>query len=871
MANLCTRTLVKKLWAKSSPFPALWQPSLDVCATAEQLIKSLGYLSELPDTWACFLCGLHDIGKADIRFQGRDNPLAEDLRNSGVPLPEASELFRHEARTGQWIIDYLQYQHGWGKRAARVVSSAMRGHHGYFPKDEYKESKTYHAEHEFWLAARSELAGLVSEAFSEHLHNCAIESFNNASVVGIQLAGLTVLADWIASNEELYRFTQLSDEDYPIQYFERARNEAERAVKCLQLTPSMALHTGRFQEVWPEISELNPSQRVIEKLALKGLPRGMLLIEAPTGEGKTESAIYVSECMRTQHKMRGTYIALPTMATSNQIHSRYAEFLRRARSNSPNARLVHGMAWLIDESTPENMAANIDGREDTEYVAAEWFRPSKRALIAPEGVGTIDQALMAAMIVKHGLLRLFGLSSKVLIIDEIHAYDDYTTEIIVRLLEWCHALQMPVVILSATLSNRQKTKLVAAYRGETCEQIDEKAYPLITVVPVDDSPIVSYAVEGQPAKTVPLVKHIDALDDTAAAAKLAIDSVKVGGCACVIANTVKNAQDIYTAIEKDSCLADETELFLFHARFPAWRRTEIEKKITSVFGKGAGQLDNPPRPVRAIVVATQVVEQSLDLDFDVLISQLAPIDLLLQRAGRLWRHSGTLRPPGVCAKMHLLLPAPNSPNFGPSEHVYGALALQRTLTIVDQIAEFLLPQHYRTLIEACYGDGNIASEVISMRREEEARVIAELRRAKEIDKAHEWLVPAPETREFRLAQTTGAEDESNLDVMFGARTRLGDLTVQALVLEDPTLLKATASSKPPSREVLKQLFSHKVDIPRWWLKDIEPSTLRSGKSWLRGCVILPMSNGSWQGTANNKRREIKFDRTKGVMMIQQSL
>ncbi|HET6382155.1 MAG TPA: CRISPR-associated helicase Cas3', partial [Armatimonadota bacterium] len=494
----------------------------------------------------------------------------------------------------------------------------------------------------------------------------------------------------------------------------------------------------------------------------------------------------------------------------------------------------------------------------------------------PEAVGTVDQALRAALDVKFGLLRLLGLSSKVLIIDEVHAYDEYMTVLMERLLEWLSVLRVPVILLSATLSFEQKRRLVEAYRGADVlprPQGEAEPYPLLTFVPLQGAPVI-VPVDRDPDRDREIEVHLrpGLLGDPSGIADLAANLVSDGGCACVLLNTVKSAQAVFRQLRRlrDEGKVDlDTQLILFHARFRAGRRDQIERKVLSLFGKDAGPDTNPGRPERAILCATQVVEQSLDVDFDVLISEIAPVDLLLQRCGRVYRHERGPRKTGPAPRLYVLLPPEGSFDFGSTGFVYQEEPLLRTVAILvgreqssdetDPTTTIRLPDEFRPLIESVYGGRPIPAGII----EEDTLLRAREKRQEKLDdarhKAKIHLNPAPSVEGFTLAENDhfpadDAEENERADY-FHAQTRLGDDSRRALILHDDWLLNAARSENPPSRAVLKQLFLQQAGIPTWWLRDVRAEDgsepFSASPKWLRGPVILPMRDGAWRGV-NNK-------------------
>jgi CRISPR-associated endonuclease/helicase Cas3 len=306
-------------------------------------------------------------------------------------------------------------------------------------------------------------------------------TFADQSTAGLLLSGLVVLSDWIASNPDLFGLEPLGD---PAAYPPRSRQQAAEAVRKLGFEAARPWPTdATFQRLWPEFTAPRPLQVRCEELIRNGLEPGLVILEAPMGEGKTEAALYLAASWLAKGGHGGAYFALPTAATSNQMYGRVAAFLAmHAPAVAAAVRLVHGMAWIIDDLTPERLPEMAAAPRDR-AAALDWFRPKKRSLLAPFGVGTVDQALLSVLHVRHGFLRLFGLAGKVLIVDEIHAYDPYMAQILTLLLRWCQALAIPVILLSATLPRSRRQTLAAAFApAATLPPGGESAYPLITIV-----------------------------------------------------------------------------------------------------------------------------------------------------------------------------------------------------------------------------------------------------------------------------------------------------------------------------------------------------------------------------------------------------
>ena len=890
------------LWAKSDPYHQLWRHLLDIAAVARAVQPRFWPDAPIPLSWLLYLVALHDVGKADPLFQNKA-PEAIDAELLGSDLFVNVDLnnvrgFRHERRSADWLRDALEKMK-WGRRAISVVAAAIQGHHGNFdPK--------YHADqHEAsWEPLREQLAALLREVLMPDL-SFQPNAFEQASTTGLMLTSLIVLSDWIASGEYPYGYHTVSSSDDPAEYFEAACTRAEAVVEKMGLVPpappSPATQPVKFVDVWPKVKDLRNVQVTLQEVVAGALPPGLAIIEAPMGEGKTEAAVYLAEEWHRQRGTEGIYFALPTMATSNQMHERYAKYLRDREKRGYWPRLVHGMSWLIGDQLPETAPETDEGPHPSLNAGARaWFASSKRALLAPQGVGTVDQALMSALLVKYGFLRLFGLARKVLIVDEVHAYDAYMQTLLRRLLEWCRELRVPVVLLSATLSGEQRLALLSAYTGKEVTGASRAAdipYPLLSFAPLGDEPSAVPVTLPYDQRHVTLVRHAGALHDAAQVADLAVEAVSQGGCVCVLVNTVRRAQEVFRLLSMRQAVGGlpGTDLTLFHARFTAKRRDTTEKEVVGKFGpnKEDAALPNPKRPERAIVVCTQVVEQSLDVCFDELFTDLAPIDLLLQRSGRMYRHAPNPRYGRAGPRLHVLLPGAEEPlKFGAIElreskdgswrGVYDRAALLRTLAALDR-PEIVLPQDFRTLIEGVYGELEVID--VALRAECLSAEEARIRRQQQFEhQAKKYLIREPSPRVFQYAEDQEVAEEAEEGAnksYFRAQTRLGDDTRAALVLTDEKLIaryeeacKKTQRDKKyqPPTKLLEALFWQKANLPGYWLAAESrdgAAPFQQGQdvpSWARGHAVVLAPRGQWAGLLSGKPVVLRADNTLGLLL-----
>jgi CRISPR-associated endonuclease/helicase Cas3 len=419
----------------------------------------------------------------------------------------------------------------------------------------------------------------------------------------------------------------------------------------------------------------------------------------------------------------------------------------------------------------------MDERDGGTLAAMKWFLPRKRTLLSTFGVGTVDQTFLSVLQTRHFFVRLLGLGHKTIIFDEVHAYDTYMSTLFQRLLSWLRAIGASVVILSATLPTRARRDLLQAYAGVPDEDLPDVSYPSITWATegkVDVEPL-----EASESRTVAL-RWIER--DAASIVEKLENALRKGGCAAVICNTVRRTQEVYRALRATD-LVPEDNLILFHARFPSAWRDETEQDVLSRFGKDG------ERPEKAIVVATQVIEQSLDLDFDLMVSDLAPVDLLIQRAGRLHRHPRDNRPDPL-ATPRLLITRPDVQedtfDFGPDTCIYARYVLLRSYLALKELEQMKLPQDTEALIEAVYGEETSIGEELPATVVDdlaEARREMEKDEDEEVDEAQKRLIPKPQNGRLIKQRNPMLEEESpELHKALRALTRLGPPSIPLVCL-----------------------------------------------------------------------------------------
>lgn len=581
--------------------------------------------------WVCALAGLHDLGKASPAFQqkwdaGRERVKVYLSWNDTQRKPPPTDKDTPHNHITQTTLPHLLVGCGWTFDAADQISDAIGAHHGFRAKalELGQASETRECGGADWYRVRLELFESVLDALEVGVAP-GIEYLSGAAFQ--RIAGLTSFADWIGSSLDFAAF----DGD-ALAYLEGAKMRARTKLDSVGWVPREALSKQEIpiQTVFSYLDTNftpRPLQTVLENLVRVDAP-ALFIVEAPMGEGKTEAAFYAHLELQRRNGHRGLYVALPTQATGNAMFERTRAFLKsRGRSTPPDLQLLHGATELSEDFQKIIVKTNTEADASDGVAARVWFSNRKRALLSEYGVGTVDQALLSILNVKHQFVRLWGLGNRVVVLDEVHAYDAYTGGLIAVLVCWLHALGSSVILMSATLPRRTRQELLEAFAAT---DVPEASYPRITRVVNGQTTTQTFASRPQdPVRLERLGKDLQAVADAL------LELTRNGGCAACIVNTVQRAQDLYRVLEDK---IEGLEVHLFHARYPMEERLRRERKVLELFGKN-GEGRNPRRPERAIVIATQVVEQSLDLDFDVMISDLAPVDLLLQRSGRLHRHT----------------------------------------------------------------------------------------------------------------------------------------------------------------------------------------------------------------------------------------
>ncbi|MBE6426798.1 MAG: CRISPR-associated helicase Cas3' [Planctomycetaceae bacterium] len=630
---------------------------------------------------------LHDVGKVSPLFQEKIHRAFDLDFQEIVPGSFAHGSWKKE---NHCIPSLLTLEKLALCRLAKIAGS----HHG-------KECSpgTMSAEHEdlggeSWEKHREDFVRDLIRKYAEP-HGITLEDISSEESKQPLVLGLTILADWLSSGMEL------ANGEVP---------EKERFAQVVQeagFVPFACREGLGFGELFaaegvPEF-EPNAIQRAMtDPENIK--PGGVYVLEMEMGAGKTEAALALAYELLAKHRHSGIYFALPTQLTSNKIHERVEPFLRNILEEDTRrkALLVHGKSWLEDRSLKNSFQNDGErGFQSAGPEADSWFSGRKRALLAPFAVGTIDQLLMAVINVRHNALRALGAAGKVVILDEIHSYDAYTGTLILHLVKRLRQWGCSVILLSATLTQKLRNGLLGL---ETLENTLEEAagvpYPLLSICDEEGVFYPELDRSGMRSKNVRIV-HSSSLE---ASLNSALECAERGECVLWIENTVSSAQEVFRRI---SCtLPPGVEAGLIHSRFQEFARREKEDLWVEKYGK-SGQ----KRGGGKILVGTQVLEQSVDIDADRLFTRLCPTDMLLQRIGRLWRHEklDPLRPRSAECVVEILNEEPfqnkeTSSKYEKTPPVYAPYVLMRTQEVFEGRTHLTIPGDMRELIEATYSE-----------------------------------------------------------------------------------------------------------------------------------------------------------------------
>ena len=824
---------------EGAPYHLLPYHCLDVAAVTEAWWGQSGALqssfvsvtkisARQTKAWLLFFVSLHDYGKMDMRFQLKAPNVVEsiypdfdreltDLRGIDIKGyfhgPVGFSLFYHDFLS---TFGWNEYdQEVW--EAWRPWLAAVTGHHGVIPSDvdpfaeiDKNQADASIIEHD--RAARVDWVNALETLF---LKPSGLSIKTSPPPCSSLLAGFCSVADWLGSNSAVGAFEYKPDKEPLNDYYQRNLVIARQQLYESGLLSTKQPYQG-IQSLLPSGEKTLPRQlqTLVDKLPVE---RGLTIIEAPTGSGKTETALAYAWRLLDKGLADSIIFALPTQATSNAMLKRLGICAPLIFSDQPNLVLAHGKSafnqdfWELKNSFQQQTE---QGGEEARVQCAEWLSASrKRVFLGQIGVCTIDQVLISVLPVRHKFVRGFGVGKSVLIVDEVHAYDSYMYGLLGEVLKQQQAAGGSVLLLSATLPFRQRQTLGRTWCGEIASKTKE-SYPLVTQVnQAGQTSRFELSERELPEKRTVAVEVLAKSQLLPGASLIAqmIDAAEQGAQVVFICNLV----DVAQMLAKQLRVKSNVTVDLFHARFRFCDRQAIEKQVLEKYGKDG------KREQGSILIATQVVEQSLDLDFDWMITQLCPVDLLFQRLGRLHRHQRP-RPDGFDKPKCTVL-IPDDEDYGYHGLIYGnTRVLWRTAQmLLKSGGEIYFPAAYRDWIERVYEEDNWGDE------------------PNDVIASYEEFIKESEGSRYtaQLLMRSDVEEFADTDSNVSALTRDGEMSLNVL----PVLGSGDDMKLLDDGELIKNLEDwwrdealnlNMVSVPNSWRK-----FLPDGK---KGLIILPM-------------------------------
>lgn len=673
--------------------------------------------------WVLFFIALHDYGKFDVRFQLRVKTVWQSLYPDSVTfdnLPSIQEcksyyhgeaglswflqdnatLFGNESSSELRGLDFLDNpgnSYSNQGSAWKPWVEAVTGHHGHIRLADYVSETFLSPSCDIRLAqidreSRIQWLKALEQLF---LRPVGLSLADTPPPFSPLMAGFCSVSDWLASRSDENNFIFCWEQRDLKEYFDAMHSDdARRMLDIAGIVGRSRVYTG-VKTLLDADMKPRSLQTLVDVLPLQ---TGLTVVEAPTGSGKTEAALAYAWRLISEGLADSIVFALPTQATANAMLGRLTRIAPLLFTENPNLLLAHGSASFNEDFIKIKHAAP-DGyeHEDGWVQCSQWLAESrKRVFLGQVGVCTVDQVLISVLPVKHRFVRGFSIGRSVLIVDEVHAYDAYMYGLLEAVLRQQKASGGSAILLSATLPDRLRQQLCAAWDAELVAKGEDAQYPLatwtaggsITPFQLDTTELPHETIiRVEPIRTIGMIPDDVLLRRVVAAAES-------GAQVAIVCNMVDTAQGLARTLRTMTGVPVD----LFHARYCYFHRREKEKLVISRFGpKG-------DRTAGRILVATQVVEQSLDVDFDWLVTQLCPVDLLFQRIGRLHRHEWPKRPLGFempCCTVLL----PEGDDYGLHGHIYAnTRALWRTADKLLSAPEgnIVFPFAYRSWIKSVY-------------------------------------------------------------------------------------------------------------------------------------------------------------------------
>jgi CRISPR-associated endonuclease/helicase Cas3 len=852
--------------------------SLDVTAVAaywwdnhpviRRLFLSQSNLTETEyRAWLLFFIALHDLGKFDIRFQCKADAvwLMLNPEQRGIMRPSFYECkgFDHGQAGLYWFVSDSQVGDSMdmgslsallGEPQEHPYASwlpwleAVTGHHGWVIGHERVQDVT-HVEYQDQLAAdKAARIDWLNTLETLFLIPAGLSIQDYPPQKSALLAGFCSVSDWLGSwrTDDTFQFcADIYESADDLQaYFQQKYATDARIV----LARSGLLNDSKsYTDISALLSEgYRPRQlqTLVNSLPVKP---GLTIVEAPTGSGKTETAMAYAWRLLDAGLADSIVFALPTQATANAMLKRMPQYANHLFIN-PNVTLAHCNAKFNEDfQAIRQSGSNIQHEEEAWAQCCQWLSQSrKRVFLGQIGVCTVDQVLVSVLPVKHRFIRGFGVGRSVLIIDEVHAYDSYMSGLLNQVLSDQFQSGGSAILLSATLPEPQKQKLVDAWSGESATTFPD-VYPLVTWR--DAAAPQFFDLEETPAqKPKPFSVQLqpmflpDSLPDASLLNEI-VQAARQDAQVCIICNLVDAAQQLYEQLKNMT----DHQVLLFHARYTLVDRNQKEQNVLALFGPEGD------RSTGRILVSTQVIEQSLNVDFDWLITQLCPADLLFQRLGRLHRFDWPVRPKAFSDPVATVL-LPAEAGFGRYQIIYANTRVmwktrKRILALNGEPLHF--PAAYRDWIKEVYNekpDDDEPAWVIKACDEFEKDDLA--RRSK----ARNMLQQAKTIKPY-------SDDDENIRAV----TRDGEMSLPVILYEQVgegrALLDGQILEQLDELERAEALALNRINVPETWEGHFLENRDDDGVIWLE----VQRQGQTW--VASGKRCEWVYSNEVGMKKI----
>ncbi len=773
---------VGKVWMEQSP------------GFVRRAANAAGLTKKAYEEWFLFFLALHDIGKFDVRFQGKVPDVLSVIQPETKPKMSICKNYNHGEAGYGWGIKESEDYFGFESDSFITWLQIVTGHHGRFSQNDTIETppRTNPLVVKADKDSRKGFVQCMKELFAS---NQNIESLPEEP--SKLLAGFCSICDWIGSNSEYFPLNSAfvsykSPVDNCRDYYNSRCVNALKALTEIGVLPKLQLEGG-MKALFPNYTPQGV-QTIIDQLPLE---QCLTIIEAHTGAGKTEAALSYASLLLSNGISETITFALPTQATTNAMLPRMEDVAPKMFKGETNLILSHGKSGFNDSFIEiKKRNYNLSKDEDCLVQCSNWLGSSKkRSFLGQIGLCTIDQVLLSVLPVKHYFVRSFGIGRSVLIVDEVHAYDNYMYGLLEEVIREQKCLGGSVILLSATLPFLQKEKLLGAWGIELDEEgaLNKEPYPLITSSALEQPLALIEKEQPRQFKVFVELSYGKELSFSNELVLQIIEAAEAGAMVGIVCNIVTDAQQLALAIEE--VVPSHIPVDIFHSRYRFRDRQEKEKTVVKQFGKAGKRIGR-------ILVATQVIEQSLDIDFDWMITQLCPMDLLFQRLGRLHRHKEHQRPTGFEERKITVIVPGNELEFGNSGYVYAnTLALWKTQRLLEQNDTIPFPFAYRDWIEEVYDedDSNFSDE---------------------LKKLNYSYINENEARHCTANHFTRNRDSINaiddLSDKASSLTRDGEMSISLIPMVQNALLDGTKISELAEWEKWETLSLNAIPVPNTW-------------------------------------------------------